>query len=69
VDGPYLIFDKSSLEGLNFEAVMLDNFFSSVITPIFLRRVPGRSLKREITRSKSTPGQLVGGCDRHHPSP
>ena len=34
--GPYLIFDKSSLESLNFdEAVMLDNFYSSVITPVF----------------------------------
>ena len=34
--GPSLIFDKSSLESLNLdEAVLLDNFYSSVITPLF----------------------------------
>ena len=34
--GPTLIFDKSSLESLNLdEAVMLDNFFRSTITPLF----------------------------------
>jgi hypothetical protein len=32
----FLIFDKSSLESLNLdEAVMLDNFFMSNITPLF----------------------------------
>jgi len=60
VDGPYLIFDKSSLESLNFdEAVMLDNFFSSVITPIFFVECLA-DLEKEIIRSKSTPEQLVG---------
>jgi hypothetical protein len=34
--GPFLIFDKSSLESLNLdEAVMLDNFYMSNITPRF----------------------------------
>ena len=33
---PYLIFDKSSLESLNIdESVLLDTFYSCVITPIF----------------------------------
>ena len=34
--GPILIFDKSTLQGLNpDEAVWLDNFFISNITPLF----------------------------------
>jgi len=34
--GPSLIFDKSSLESLNLdEAVMMDNFYMSAITPLF----------------------------------
>jgi hypothetical protein len=34
--GPILIFDKSSLESLNLdEAVLLDNFYTSNITPLF----------------------------------
>jgi hypothetical protein len=60
VGGPYLAFDKSSLESLNFdEAVMMDNFFSSVITPIFFVECLA-DLEKGITRSKSTPEQLVG---------
>jgi len=35
-DGPVLIFDKSSLESLNLdEAVLLDNFYRSNVTPLF----------------------------------
>ena len=34
--GPILIFDKSTLQGLNVdEAVWLDNFFMANITPLF----------------------------------
>src|ERR1700719_3186066 len=54
---PYLIFDKSSLESLNIdEAVLLDTFFSCVITPIFFVECLA-DLEKEI-RSKSTPVQL-----------
>lgn len=57
--GPYLIFDKSSLESLNFdEAVMLDNFYSSVITPVFFVECLA-DLEKQM-RSNSTPEQLVG---------
>jgi hypothetical protein len=56
---PYLIFDKSSLESLNIdEAVLLDTFFSCVITPIFFVECLA-DLEKGI-RSKSTPEQLVG---------
>ena len=35
--GPSLIFDKSSFESLNLDkAVMMDNFYMSTITPLFL---------------------------------
>jgi hypothetical protein len=34
--GPSLIFDKSSLESLNLdEAVLMDNFYMSTMTPLF----------------------------------
>ena len=57
--GPFLLFDKSSLESLNFdEAVMLDNFFASVITPLFFVECLADLEKKP--RSKSTPEQLVG---------
>jgi hypothetical protein len=57
--GPSLIFDKSSLESLNLdEAVLLDNFYSSVITPIFFVECLA-DLEKSI-KSKSTPEQLVG---------
>jgi hypothetical protein len=59
VQGPYLIFDKSSLESLDFdEAVMLDNFFACVITPIFFVECLADLEKK--MRSNSTPEQLVG---------
>jgi hypothetical protein len=57
--GPSLIFDKSSLESLNIdEAVLMDNFYMSTITPLFFVECLA-DLEKEI-RSKSTPEQLVG---------
>jgi hypothetical protein len=66
VRGPYLIFDKSSLESLNFdEAVMLDNFYSSVITPMFFVECLA-DLEKQM-RSNSTPEQLVGSLANRTP--
>ncbi len=57
--GPSLIFDKSSLESLNLdEAVLMDNFYMSTITPLFFVECLA-DLEKAI-RSKSTPEQLVG---------
>jgi hypothetical protein len=57
--GPSLIFDKSSLESLNLdEAVLVDNFYVSTITPLFFV-VCLADLEKNIT-SNSTPEQLVG---------
>src|ERR1700746_3834953 len=57
--GPSLIFDKSTLESLNLdEAVLLDNFYRSNITPLFFVKCLA-DLEKAIT-SKSTPEQLVG---------
>jgi hypothetical protein len=57
--GPFLIFDKSALESLNLdEAVMLDNFYMSNITPLFFVECLA-DLEKAI-RSNSTPEQLVG---------
>jgi len=53
------MFDKSSLESLNLdEVVMLDNFYMSNITPLFFVECLA-DLEKAI-RSKSTPEQLVG---------
>ena len=57
--GPILIFDKSSLESLNLdEAVLLDNFYISNVTPLFFVECLA-DLEKSI-RSRSTPEQLVG---------
>jgi hypothetical protein len=57
--GPSLIFDKSSLESLNLdEAVLMDNFYLSTMTPLFFVECLA-DLEKTI-RSKSTPEQLVG---------
>jgi hypothetical protein len=57
--GPSLIFAKSSLESLNLdEAVLMDNFYMSTITPLFFVECLA-DLEKTI-RSKSTPEQLVG---------
>src|ERR1019366_7076717 len=56
--GPSLIFDKSSLESLNLdEAVLMDNFYMSTITPLFF--VECLADLEKTLRSKSTPEQLV----------
>jgi hypothetical protein len=56
---PYLIFDKSSLESLNIdESMLLDTFYSCVITPIFFVECLA-DLEKQMS-SKSTPEQLVG---------
>jgi hypothetical protein len=57
--GPSLIFDKSSLESLNLdEAVVMDSFYMSNITPLFFVECLA-DLEKSI-HSRSTPEQLVG---------
>src|SRR5690348_7719653 len=57
--GPALIFDKSALESRNLdEAVLLDNFYMSNITPLFF--VECLADLEKSMRSRSTPEQLVG---------
>src|ERR1700720_3704208 len=64
--GPSLIFDKSSLESLNFdEAVLMDNFYMSTMTPLFYVECLA-DLEKSI-RSKSTPEQLVGSLAARTP--
>jgi len=64
--GPFLIFDKSSLESLNLdEAVMLDHFYMSNITPLFFVECLA-DLEKAI-RSNSTPEQLVGSLATRTP--
>ncbi len=64
--GPVLIFDKSTLESLNLdEAVLLDNFYVSNITPLFFVECLA-DLEKAI-KSKSTPEQLVGSLARRTP--
>ena len=58
--GPILIFDKSFLQSLNVdEAVWLDNFFLTVITPLFFVETLA-DLEKEVHRGR-TPEQVVGG--------
>jgi len=64
--GPSLIFDKSSLESLNLdEAVLMDNFYMSTITPLFFVECLA-DLEKEIA-SNSTPEQLVGSLANRTP--
>jgi len=64
--GPSLIFDKSSFESLNLdEAVMMDNFYMSTITPLFFDECLA-DLEKAM-RSKSTPEQLVGSLANRTP--
>jgi hypothetical protein len=57
--GPILIFDKSFLQSLNpDEAVWLDNFFLTGITPLFFVETLA-DLEREVHRGR-TPEQVVG---------
>jgi hypothetical protein len=57
--GPSIIFDKSSLESLSLdEAVLMDNFYMSNITPLLYVECLA-DLEKQM-RSNSTPEQLVG---------
>jgi hypothetical protein len=57
--GPILIFDKSTLQGLNVdEAVWLDNFFMTNITPLFFIETLA-DLEKEV-RAGKTPEQVIG---------
>ncbi len=57
--GPILIFDKSTLESLNpDEALWLDTFFLSNITPLFFIEILA-DLEKEI-RKRRTPEDVVG---------
>jgi hypothetical protein len=57
--GPIIIFDKSTLEGLNpDEAMWLDHFFLSNITPLFFVETLA-DLEKKV-RSGRTPEQVVG---------
>lgn len=65
--GPVLIFDKSTLESLSVdEAVLLDNFYLSNITPLFYVECLA-DLERKMVRMKSTPEQLVGSLAERTP--
>jgi hypothetical protein len=65
--GPVLIFDKSTLESLSLdEAILLDNFYMSNITPLFYVECLA-DLERKMVRMKSTPEQLVGSLAERTP--
>ncbi len=66
-EGPVLIFDKSALESLTLdEAVLLDNFYTSNIVPIFFVECLA-DLERAMVRMRSTPEQLVGSLATRTP--
>lgn len=57
--GPLTIFDKSFLQGLNqYESVWFDNFFRTIITPLFFVETLA-DLEKEVSTGK-TPQQVVG---------
>jgi hypothetical protein len=57
--GPHLIFDKSALQSFSLdETNWLDQFFGTVITPLFFAEVLA-DLEKEVGRGK-TPEQVVG---------
>jgi hypothetical protein len=65
--GPSLLFDKSTLESLSVnEAVLLDNFYRSTITPLFFVECLA-DLEREMYRMRGTPEQLVGSLAERTP--
>jgi hypothetical protein len=65
--GPHLLFDKSSLESLSVdESVLLDNFYTCNITPVFFVECLA-DLEKNIVRSRSTPEQLVGSLATRTP--
>lgn len=57
--GPHLIFDKSALECLSIdETNWLDNFFLTVISPLFFMETLA-DLEKEVGKGR-TPEQIVG---------
>lgn len=65
--GPILIFDKSTLESLNLdEAVLLDSFFVTNITPLLFIETLA-DLEKEIQAGR-TPEQVVGNLARKTPA-
>jgi hypothetical protein len=65
--GPSLLFDKSTLESLSVnEAVLLDNFYRSTITPLFFVECLA-DLEREMHRMRGTQEQLVGSLAERTP--
>ena len=65
--GPSLLFDKSTIESLSVnEAVLLDNFYRSTITPLFFVECLA-DLEREMRRMRGTPEQLVGSLAERTP--
>jgi len=64
--GPILIFDKSTLQSLSpDEAIWLDNFFLTNITPLFFIETLA-DLEKEIKSGRS-PGQIVGDIAKKTP--
>jgi hypothetical protein len=64
--GPILIFDKSALQMLNLdEAVLLDNFFLSNITPVFFVETLA-DLEKEVSAGRR-PEDVVGHIARKTP--
>ncbi len=64
--GPILIFDKSTLQSLNLdEAVWLDNFFLTNITPLFFIETLA-DLEKQV-QSGRTPEQVVGNLAHKTP--
>ena len=60
--GPIIIFDKSTLQCLtDDEAVLLDNFYMSNITPVFIAEcLADLDRDMESAKSKGSPESMVG---------
>ena len=66
-EGPILIFDKSTIQTLTVdESVLLDNFYMSNITPVFIAECLA-DLERDMGRMKGTPESLVGALATRTP--
>lgn len=66
MEGPLLIFDKSTLQALNVdESVWLDNFYKANITPLFFVETLA-DLEKQM-RSGRTPEQVVGSIAHKTP--
>jgi hypothetical protein len=65
--GPNLIFDKSTIQTLTVdELVLLDNFYRSNIIPVFFAECLA-DLERDMGRMKGTPESLVGAIAARTP--